>query len=561
MTAPGAEAFPHASRPSSGAFELDRSEAAVHGPGEADGMQTPDRLCPRRLFPLPLPAREPEVPRAGRCRAVQRRGQRAAHAGEWVESCVQALNEMDAGRPVAPSCSGRPSLAQRQALEHLVASERALGPPPSELTGAGALAELRAHRGYGAEHATLAPLDISALSLPPAGSQPVPLERLLEPLGSQLVEGFIKEALLPREEARRRWEEAGLRAAYSDPSLKKPQKYGALLRRLAACNMITYKLRGTPRVGIFAVWKKEGKQRLIADARLSNCCFGPSAAVELATGQALGSLEVDGGGPVCLGLTDIANAFYFMKLPPALQDYFGLAPVAAGLVGETECEGAAVAPADRLWPHLNVLPMGWTHALWWCQLVHEAAVSRCCGLGLSTQLRDRAPPPPLDPVVHAEYVDNFTALSRSLPAARGAAEAVHAQLEAAGLPTHGVESSVGGDTLGWSYGRDLATFSPSARRVWRWRYAAQELLRRGWASPDDVRSVLGHATFMALCRRELLSCFSAAYAFAQQGGDRPRRLWAGVRRELRWFGALLALARRRLDAPWSPEVSVVDASL
>ena len=232
----------------------------MHGPGGAASTSEPDRLCPRRLFPLPLPPRETGVPDAGRCRAGQRRALRAAHAGEWVDSCVEALNEMDAGRPVAPSCAGRPLLAPRQALEHLVASERALGPPPSELTGAGALAELRAHRGYGSEHATLAPLDISALSLPPAGSQPVALERLLEPMGSQLVEGFVKEALLPREEARRRWEEDGPRAAYTDPVLKRPQKYGALLRRLAACNMITYKLRGTARVGIFAVWKKEGKQ-------------------------------------------------------------------------------------------------------------------------------------------------------------------------------------------------------------------------------------------------------------------------------------------------------------
>ena len=200
---------------------MGRPAAAVDGPGEA-AAAAPDRWCPRRLFPLPLPGAVGTAGAAdgGDSRSACRRRLRAAHAGEWVDSCVRALNEMDAGRPVAPCEPQRASLAQRLALDHLVASERALGPPPSELTGAGALAELRAHRGYGGGPATLAPLDAAALSLPAEGSQPVRLEKLLAPLGSEIIEGFLKETLLPREEAKRRGEESGLRMAYSDPSLR-----------------------------------------------------------------------------------------------------------------------------------------------------------------------------------------------------------------------------------------------------------------------------------------------------------------------------------------------------
>eukprot|EP00974_Lingulodinium_polyedra_P024415 2363301-Lingulodinium_polyedra.AAC.1 len=65
---------------------------------------------------------------------------------------------MDAGRPVQPGAADRASLAQRQTLAHLASAEKALGAPPADLAGAGALAELCAHRGYGGEAATLAPL-------------------------------------------------------------------------------------------------------------------------------------------------------------------------------------------------------------------------------------------------------------------------------------------------------------------------------------------------------------------------------------------------------------------
>eukprot|EP00974_Lingulodinium_polyedra_P036704 3518802-Lingulodinium_polyedra.AAC.1 len=58
--------------------------------------------------------------------------------------------------------------------------------------------------------------------------------------------------------------------------------------------MVEFCLSGEARVGLFAVWKKEGRQRLIADARLSNVLFTPCAPVELATGQALGAIESEG---------------------------------------------------------------------------------------------------------------------------------------------------------------------------------------------------------------------------------------------------------------------------
>ena len=74
-----------------------------------------------------------------------------------------------------------------------------------------------------------------------------------------------------------------------DPLLREdPRAYGRLQLRLHRCGMLEWRRSGTPRVGLFAVHKKEGKQRLIVDARLSNCMFTDSKPVHLCSGSTLG---------------------------------------------------------------------------------------------------------------------------------------------------------------------------------------------------------------------------------------------------------------------------------
>ena len=69
---------------------------------------------------------------------------------------------------------------------------------------------------------------------------------------------------------------------------------------------------------------------------------------------------------------------------------------------------------------------------------------------------------------------------------------------------------------------------------------------RGCASEDEISSLVGHFTFRALVRRELLATFSAAYAFSQRGGRLRRRLRVSVIRELRVAASLIFLAHRAM---------------
>ena len=65
-------------------------------------------------------------------------------------------------------------------------------------------------------------------------------------------------------------------------------------------------------VGVFAVAKKSGKQRLIIDARPANFWFGEPDSVSLATGAAMSYLEVPEDAGLWMATADIADAVYNM---------------------------------------------------------------------------------------------------------------------------------------------------------------------------------------------------------------------------------------------------------
>ncbi|CAK0814984.1 unnamed protein product, partial [Prorocentrum cordatum] len=147
---------------------------------------------------------------------------------------------------------------EERSLGMIQAAVAELGRPPADLTRQGALAELLAKRSYTGEKAAA------------------------------------------------RMAESALKRPYYDPSLQgRPRRYARLLAALDGAGMLEWRRHGSPRVGLFTVWKKNGKQRLIVDARLSNLCFASPDPVDLATGGSFAPLEVDPGPPVCLAQVDI----------------------------------------------------------------------------------------------------------------------------------------------------------------------------------------------------------------------------------------------------------------
>lgn len=355
--------------------------------------------------------------------------------------------------------------------------------------------------------------------------------------------------------------DSSLKSPYFDPLLKNSRRtYADFIRKMFDSGVIEFRRQCREQVGLFCVWKKSGRQRLVVDGWLTNLWFSDPEPVSLATGTSFGSIEVDDHGPIELAGVDMSDAFYNIELPEVLRDLFGLLPLKAIEAGVGEIDGIPLKDNEKVFPVFKAVPMGWTHALWLRQYLHEAVVNDIAGLGHSNRFVDGKVPPTLAPLIHTEYVDNFIAISQTSGEARQAAEAVSVELQRRGLPVHEVEAGMGGETLGWKFEEDRPSVVVTPKRLWKLKMATEELLKRGRASGRLVEIIVGHFAFVGLLCREFLSVFQATYSFIRKQYHEETVLWEQVRRELLWASALLPLVRRDLDSHWSDTVFATDAS-
>ncbi|CAK0789849.1 unnamed protein product, partial [Prorocentrum cordatum] len=359
-----------------------------------------------------------------------------------------------------------------------------------ELRRKGALRELRGAGVYEDIDSPVVSFDDSLVSLPEAGNVPVPLGELVAGVGDLDVEASIHEQLLPRKDADSNLSEAP-RQPYMDAVLRaQPHAYTGLVRRLHAAGMVTFSAAPRERCGLFFVRKKSGKQRMVIDCRRANCWFKRPSTVALATGSALGELAVPEGEQLYVGHVDICDAFYHFGLPEAFRDYFTLPAVKAGDMGLSVLGGRSLAPGSRVWPVLAVLPMGWSHALYWCQTIHRGIVSSIPALLDVPFISDKSVAPPVQPLAMTVYVDNFLALGTDPEAVSRAVKLVNAALTSRGLPTHEVMCT---DASFWGFGlvcKDLDKDLVGSMGCFseRWRFLGDnKVLSRAWAagSHDD----------------------------------------------------------------------------
>ena len=464
----------------------------------------------RGLFPFPVPRVEKATSECkDLSRSVVRRLEAQTKVDVWVRDVVIALNSMFSGEENWGSFEEAfaPTLSQKICLANLKQAVLDAGKPPDGITGSGALDELRTKPGYG-DCANLAPMDLDLLSLPKPGSTAASMEVIF----GEAAEGFSRRLMSKVSadvEVKKRLEGCEIKMPYVDPSIRHcPRKYAEFCRMLHQRGLVEFHTSFKQQVGVFTVWKKNGKQRLVIDARLANLHFDQPEKVELATGSTFACIEVDNGEAIEVGGVDISDAFYHIQLIPELRPYFALPGLKAMEIGDCGGKGLGVGPHDVVYPCLRVVPMGWTHALWLCQAAHEHVVD--CNPYLDPELRcvDRRPVPEMRNYIHTQYVDNFVAFSQESGKARALAEMVGAALNRHGLPTHDVEASKGMETLGWLFAADHPTVRITNKRLWKMRLATLELIRRGRGSGRLIERLVGHFTFAGLIRRGFLSVFS-----------------------------------------------------
>lgn len=283
--------------------------------------------------------------------------------------------------------------------------------------------------------------------------------------------------------------------------------------------------------------------------------------MSLATGESLSRVETLADQPLYMASADLQNAFYTLEMPEELRRFFGLRPVRAGKLGLEQLGGEALGPEEWLHPVVKVVPMGWSWALWWCQSVHEKIAERG-GLEESERLRDRHPVTS-NSFWHIQYVDNLHVLGTDEEEVKARFWKAVQALREAGLTVHEIEEGQTEDSsvkmLGWEiHGNGRVT--PSHERLWRVRLAIRELLRRGKSSGQQLERLVGHMTFISLCRREALSVLGESYTFIRRHYQQIVPLWKSVRNELEKWDGIAPLIFSDLRRPWSERLLAVDAS-
>eukprot|EP00971_Amphidinium_carterae_P292669 5810320-Amphidinium_carterae.1 len=504
----------------------------------------------------------PEVPSRDVCRKVQRRVAKRAHVASLAAECVWSLNEL-AGVETVDSALPCTSVRHSCVQEHIVNSIKLLGPPSADLTPEGALEALRGAPIYeDAESSMVESYEADRVSLPSAGNTPVALAELYGEGGPEFVRTFIEESLFPAEHAAGRLLEAPGKP-YMDINLRSsPQTYAEFLLRLADANMLQFESSAIETVGFFFVKKKGNRQRLVIDARRANCWFSDSRHVSLATGSSLSQLRVPAGKDMYIGHYDIKDAFYHFQLPPCLRTYFGCPPIKAKYLGISSLNGKPIQPNTRVVPQLSVLPMGWTHALYWCQVLHTRICLRAGGLKEGWQIVDKQAAPDMNPVAFTVYVDNCIVFGYDAEAVGEHTQRAQQAIETAGLPTHEVQrAETNAQVLGWEFDGKSGRIGVKPEKAWKLLKALSWVLSREYVEPKTIEKLVGHLTFASLVARPVLSTFRATYSFLNKfRGVRSTRLWPSVRRELLIYRGMIPLMRANIRLEVSNTVFCTDAS-
>ena len=204
----------------------------------------------RDLLPLPpaFPAEQFAL-KSRLSRGTARRVRGAQFWKSWANAGIDSLNLLSGGGACP---SGKPSMSQRVALDHIVSCYRDLGPPPADLSPAGAFKALCTRVApYASEDAGPAGYSQELVSWPPLGSVAVKPEQMMGAADLQKIVGPQACLLSSDFDAQIALDASPVKRPYMDPALRDPRVYGVFLSELHRRGMLRWKQTGHPLLGIF----------------------------------------------------------------------------------------------------------------------------------------------------------------------------------------------------------------------------------------------------------------------------------------------------------------------
>ena len=258
-----------------------------------------------------------------------------------TDDAIVALNEMNFGGPRGESSLGASVPLHDSAHKILRQHAAALCQSCPTTSPKEAFEQVMHGTDYKQASCACVPLDVSLLSIREEGAEPKALQRLLGPTGFEEVERFLSDCVLPTDVGRRRVEASAVEQVYMDTGLQRSgRRMRDLVRRMARAGMLRFTLQAECEVGLFAVAKKNGRQRLVVDCRHSNLYFEEPEHTSLPTAASFSPLELGPADQLHVVQFDLKDAFYQMELPEELAHFFCLPAVRAGNVGATSVDGS-----------------------------------------------------------------------------------------------------------------------------------------------------------------------------------------------------------------------------
>ena len=235
------------------------------------------------------------------CRTVRRRIERRRHWTSWANDGVDVLNSMVSTRPTHGVCGSRLSSSQQFCLADL--SHKYCSFPPPNLVDGDPTGALRALCGmssaYACDRSDLASYTKELVSWPGQGSSAVPLAELLGPRDKKWVGAWQSHLLRDPLDAQRLRRESGVARPHMDPVLAHdPRKLGDFVSELYLRGRVGFKesSRDDPfSLGLFFVYKKDGRPRIIFDTRCVNHEFISPPRTRLCSAGSFSNMDVASG--------------------------------------------------------------------------------------------------------------------------------------------------------------------------------------------------------------------------------------------------------------------------
>lgn len=341
-------------------------------------------------------------------------------------------------------------------------------------------------------------------------------------------------------------------------------EYVRLVGRLLQRGMISF--TSSPRAvnGVFTVGKDVESDRLIIDARPANRLFVDCPPVELPNPSHLVQLQVPPDSTLYVGKSDLSNFYHHMGLPRWMQPYFALPALTP-----TELQSIGVrqsgSPADACYPMCLTLPMGFSHAVYLAQTVHEHIVYTDGSLSLEHNvLHMPSPVVSMTAAHHGIVIDDFFLFSLNQELASATLTRVLAAYRRAGFVVKDskvvMPASSPVKIIGFDVDGESATMSLSMEARVNLLRSTVTVLQRQYVTGTVLSQLIGRWTWCLLIRRPALSVLQHVYRFIEVARHRRFHLWPSARRELIALLGLLPLLQCQLDARVFNRIVATDAS-